>query len=83
MEREVSAECSTKRGTPSRCITAVFVCFGIVLLYPLSTGPAMWCTERGFISERTIETIYSPLSNVTARIPFLYWLLDEYVVWWQ
>lgn len=55
----------------------------LLALYVLSVGPAVWCMERGFISEQTLEMVYLPLIQITSLHPPTYWLLDEYATWWQ
>jgi hypothetical protein len=45
---------------------AVVMLTGVLLLalYPLSTGPAEWMRDRGWLSERAVEALdwfYSPL----------------------
>ena len=57
--------------------------FAVTVLYVLSVGPAVWCMERGIISESAYENAYLPLVKCTSMIPPLYWLIDEYAVLWQ
>jgi hypothetical protein len=55
--------------------TAVLV---VVLLYPISFGPACWLTARGYVRESTVNSFYWPvLWSAAQATP-----LENAVVWW-
>jgi len=39
-------------------ITMLLVAFVLPLFYVASAGPAIWCRDRGIISQRTLVTAY-------------------------
>ena len=48
----------------------------VVVLYVLSSGPAVYLRERGFVSKQVVITIYAPLIGVDSD------RLDSYIHWW-
>ncbi len=53
---------------------------GLVVLYLLSVGPAVWLSERHLVPARTVTRLYRPL-RVLDGTP-LHRLLNAYVAWW-
>ena len=47
-----------------------------VVLYVLSSGPAVYLRERGFVSKQMVRVIYTPL------IPFESGSFESYIGWW-
>jgi hypothetical protein len=53
----------------SRNVFAAAFILLVVMFYPLSVGPALWCWSHGFVSLGTLEVIYAPVDFVSERIP--------------
>ncbi|MBS0265677.1 MAG: hypothetical protein JSS02_27340 [Planctomycetes bacterium] len=50
----------------------------LVLGYPLSLGPAIWLTSRGYFRESVVQTFFRPLLLSTAESESL----SQAVEWW-
>src|ERR1700681_3130996 len=46
--------------------------------YPLSFGPAVWLTTRGYVGEATVNSFYWPVLWSAAHVP----PLENAVDWW-
>lgn len=51
---------------------------GFLLVYALSSGPAVYLGERGLISRHIIQAAYRPLVAVVGGTP----IYHEYINWW-
>jgi hypothetical protein len=51
---------------------------GLVAGYPLSLGPAIWLTARGYVSESAVQYVYLPLLLATEEPEWL----ESAVTWW-
>jgi hypothetical protein len=63
-----------KRRCRSGPIAALFL-FAVLVLYPLSIGPAWGWVSRGWLSGTTVATIYRPLDYLPGWMP-------EYINWY-
>ena len=46
--------------------------------YPLSFGPAIWLTARGFLRESAVQSFYMPFLKSAGQVEFL----ENAVTWW-
>lgn len=68
-------EAQKKPGVAFRAIIAVVA--GL-LAYPLSFGPAVWLTSRGYFRESMITSVYMPVLWSAGQAP----PLEDALVWW-
>jgi len=50
-------------------IAVLILLFFVLVLYPLSIGPARWMEQRGWIYYEVTETVYKPLVWLYYRSP--------------
>jgi hypothetical protein len=68
-----------------RSSLAVWLIIGLVLLPALnvvSVGPAAWLCRYGYISAKTLEAIYSPLSYLMLHCGPIEKVIDWYIGLW-
>ena len=70
------------RGGVVVAILLVTVLFFLFVLYVLSCGPAVALTNRGYLSDEFVETVYYPLSLATERSDWTSNALQWYVELW-
>jgi hypothetical protein len=56
----------------------VVVVVALVMGYPLSIGPAIWLTARGYFREATVQSFYLPVLWSAAQAESL----ESAVTWW-
>ena len=66
------------RKKPGVAFWAAVALVAVLIGYPLSFGPAIWLTGRGFFRESTIESFYWPVLWSTAHAESL----ENAVDWW-
>jgi hypothetical protein len=59
------------------CATVAVVA-AVVLAYPLSIGPAIWLTARGYFRDSAVQSFYMPILWPAAQVESL----DDVVTWW-
>ena len=69
----------TDRNKPGGAFWTTVVVTGLVL-YGLSTGPAVWLRERDLLSDSAIEIAYWPIVHAP---PSIYDVFDWYATLWQ
>src|SRR5262245_54793865 len=77
-----------ERKKPGVLFWATVVVLVALVGYCLSSGPAIWMLSGGYLSIRTVETIYSPLTWIQDRSPeplrrvgyewISFWALDDW-----
>ena len=74
-----------KRGGPllwlagrSRRFWIIAGLVGLLAGYPLSFGPAIWLTARGYVNESTVQPVYLPFMLATEEPEWL----ESAVTWW-
>ena len=58
-------------------VVAVVVAVALVM-YPLSIGPAIWLTSRGYFRESTVQLLYMPVLLSAEQAEWL----ENAVTWW-
>jgi hypothetical protein len=70
---------TTSRKKPGVAFWATVVVVVVALiLYPLSLGPAIWLTARGYFRESTVQSFYMPFLVPAEYVE----LLESGVTWW-
>ncbi len=69
--------------TTNWCTITLLLVGVMPLLYALSVGPAVWCMERGWVTESALTTFYWPAIYLTSQFPPIYQLWDDYATLWQ
>jgi hypothetical protein len=59
--REDSRPTTKASASPLIAAAAILLLIGVPLLYLLSTGPAVWLVEHGYIDRNALEHIYAPI----------------------
>ena len=54
-----------------------------LVLYVLSSGPALLLGENGYLSHEVFETIYYPIACIVEVFPFLHDPTDWYLSFWD
>jgi hypothetical protein len=65
-----------------RWVIVVVLLLATIVLYVLSTGPAVWLRNRGAISQEQLLAVYAPLSWLYDVVPFFKDALDAYLWLW-
>ena len=69
---------SDNRKKPGMAFWATAVVVVGLLLYPLSLGPAIWLTARGYLRQSAVQAFYMPaLLSAELAEP-----LENVVTWW-
>jgi hypothetical protein len=70
---------STTKASASPIVAATLILFLVVapLLYLLSTGPAVWLVQQGYLSVEWMEKVYAPLGYLVDH-----WKWFEAVMQW-
>jgi hypothetical protein len=58
--------------------TTVVAVVVLILLYPLSLGPAIWLTARGYFRESVVQSIYRPFLVSAEYVE----IVESAVTWW-
>src|SRR5690349_18059663 len=61
-----------------KALSVVLLCISLMLAYALSSGPAVYFAQRGFVSFRVIRAAYAPLLAVAKYSGSYY----RYTNWW-
>jgi hypothetical protein len=68
----------TDRKKPGMAFWATIVVVVVLVAYPLSLGPAVWLTARGYFNESAVQSYYLPiLWSASQAEP-----LENGVTWW-
>jgi hypothetical protein len=62
----------------STVMLAATLAVGLVAVYALSSGPAVYLAERGVVSHRAIQTTYTPLLAAVDQTDAYH----AYIRWW-
>jgi len=69
---------SEQRKTPGVTFWIIVALVAMLVLYPLSIGPAVWLTARSYFRESTVNSFYWPvLWSAAQAAP-----LEDSVGWW-
>src|SRR5579872_7282264 len=68
----------TSRKKPGVAFWATLIVVVGLALYPLSIGPAIWLTARGYFRESTVQSFYMPVLWSAAQAEWL----EDGLVWW-
>jgi hypothetical protein len=68
----------TDRKKPGVAFWATVAVVAAFVAYPLSIGPAIWLTARGYFRESTVQTFYMPVLWSAAQAESL----ESAVTWW-
>ena len=63
---------------PGVAFWATVVVVVVLVAYPLSFGPAIWLTARGYFRESTVQSFYMPVLWSAAQAESL----ENAVTWW-
>jgi len=75
----MSEERKKKSGAVGATIAVLVILFTLPVLCVLSTGPATWLCERGYVSKEAAGDFYTPLRWVTYRCK----PLEDFVYWYD
>jgi hypothetical protein len=70
-----------RRGSPV-AIAILLIVFIAPPAYVASVGPAIWCRNRGVISQETLATVYWPIKNADVW-PVVGWAFHRYFNLWH
>jgi hypothetical protein len=68
----------TDRKKPGVAFWATVAVVAALVAYPLSFGPAIWLTARGYFRESTVQSFYMPVLWSAAQAESL----ENVVTWW-
>ncbi len=68
----------TSRKQPSTAFWTSVALVVALLAYPLSIGPAIWLTGRGYFRESTVQSLYMPVLLSAEQAEWL----ENGVTWW-
>jgi hypothetical protein len=69
----------TDRKQPSVAIFATVMLVAVLVLYPLSFGPACWIVDSGELKPwGSLRNTYWPIHQIVSRLP----VIREAVCWW-
>jgi hypothetical protein len=63
-------------------LALVLALFLVPPLYVVSAGPAIWCHDRGIISQRAMTTCYWPVSWTIEHVPIVGRAVNSYCLFW-
>jgi len=68
----------TDRKKPGTAFWATVAVVVALIGYPLSLGPAVWLTARGYFRDSAVQSFYMPVLWSVAQAE----VLEDAVVWW-
>jgi len=76
------ALCLTDRKHPTAAFWITVALVVVLVVYPLSFGPACWLTAKGVVPVEAIETAYRPVvfAMLSPELPGR-WLIGRYTTW--
>ena len=69
---------TSDRKQPGVAFWVTVVVVVVLVAYPLSLGPAVWLTARGFFRDSAVQSFYMPVLWSAAQAESL----DNFVTWW-
>jgi len=61
---------------------AIILLLAVIVLYILSTGPAVWLRDHGVITQEQLLTAYAPIAWLDQNVPFFRQALEAYLGLW-
>jgi hypothetical protein len=64
-------------------VALLILAFVSPLLYVASCGPAIWCRDRGIISQRQVIAVYTPVGWTIENVPIVGGMINKYCNLWS